>query len=120
MKKTFLNWTDELVLEFTKQVILTLSSSSYAKKTLRDRLNLFKEYNGVPLKQVEFSDKTNTRLFMKKYAEFVEKNSKDLTIRDITLLNDFSVFLEQNNLLKNEQEKTIRPGFGASQDGVRL
>jgi hypothetical protein len=120
MKKGFLKWSDDLVIEFAKQVVINMSSNTYSRSSMREKLEIFKTSNGVHLKELEFFERKDNLAFMKKYSDFVEKNYNYLTIKDITLLNNFIVFLEHNNLLQHENSNKIRPGFGPGEDRVRL
>ena len=120
MKKAFLKWSDDLVVEFAKQVVINMNNNNYSKSTMREKLEIFKASNGVHLKELECFERKDNLAFMKKYSEFIKKNYNLLTIKDITLLNNFTLFLEQNNLISNETSNKIRPGFEASQDGIRL
>lgn len=120
MKKAFLKWSDDLVVEFAKQAVININNKNYCKQSMRERLEIFKISNGIHLKELQCFENKNNTAFMKRYSEFIEKNYNLLTIKDITLLNNFTLFLEQNNLISNETSNKIRPGFGASQDGIRL
>ena len=100
--KAFLKWTDDLVVEFAKQVVINMTNNDYTKKTMRQRLEIYKKSNGVLLQEVELFEKKGSDVFMKKYTQFVEKNYNNLTIKDVSLLNDFTIFLQENNLLNNE------------------
>ena len=97
-----MKWTDELVIEFAKIYALDDRKAYKSANTIRDKLSIFKLLNKIGIENNVLFDKKNVSI-MNKYVDFINKNYKDLTINDITTLNNFVIYLKDNNLINNEE-----------------